>query len=90
MTLRDRLLLAGILGGLAVMFYVTHIYKPERVRPGTHEWEAYIRQFVEECLKAPARYDIPANLSPAELEPACQAAVIKADRFNPSVRPLKP
>jgi len=90
MTLRDRLLLAGILGGLAVMFYVTHIYKPERVRPGTPEWEAYIRQFVEECLKAPARYDIAANLPPAELEPACRAAVIQADRFNPSARPLKP
>ncbi len=90
MTLRDRLLLAAILGGLAVMFYVTHIYKPERVRPGTPEWEAYIRQFVEECLKAPARYDIPANLPPAELEPACRTAVIQADRFNPSARPLKP
>jgi hypothetical protein len=86
---RDRLLLAGILGSLALMFYLTHLYKPERVRPGTPEWEAYIQQFVEECLKSPARYDIPATLPPADLEPTCRAAVLRADRFNPSIRPLK-
>jgi hypothetical protein len=89
MTPRDRLLLTAILGGLALMFYVTHLYKPERVRPGSPEWEAYIQQFVEECLKAPGRYEVPASLAPGELESACRAAVIKADRFNPNARPLK-
>ena len=90
MKARDQLILAAILGGLALMFFVTHLYKPERVRPGTPEYDAYIQKYVEECLKAPARYEISATLPPAELEPACRAAVLKADRFNPAERPLKP
>jgi hypothetical protein len=86
---RDQLMLAAILGGLMLMFFVTHLYKPERVRPGTPEYDAYIQHFVEECLKAPARHQIPETLPPSDLEPACRAAVLQADRFNPSVRPLK-
>jgi hypothetical protein len=86
---RDQLILAAILFGLALMFFLTHLYKPERVRPGTPEYDAYIRQFMEECLKAPARYDLPTSLSPTELEGACREAVLKADRFNPTARPLR-
>jgi len=87
---RDQLILAAILGGLALMFFFTHVRKPERVRPGTPEYEAYIQHFVDECLKAPARYQISETLPSSELEPACRAAVLKADRFNPTERPLKP
>jgi hypothetical protein len=89
MNSRDRLILAGIIGGLILTFFLTRYLKPERVRPGTPEYEAYIQQYVDECLKAPASYSIPATISPAELEPACRAAVLQADRFNPSARPLK-
>jgi hypothetical protein len=71
------------------MFFLTHLYKPERVRPGTPEYDAYIQQYVEECLKAPARYEVSATISPSELEHACRDAVLKADRFNPSARPLR-
>ncbi len=89
MKLRDQLILAAILGSLALMFFVTRHYKPERVRPGTPEYEAYIAHFVAECLRSPATYELPVTSSRAELEPACRAAVLRADRFNPTVRPLK-
>jgi hypothetical protein len=89
MKLSDRLMLAAILSGLAFMFFMTHIYKPERVRPGSPEYEAYIQYWVEECVKAPARFGIAEGLAPAELEAACRAATLKADRFDPSARPLK-
>jgi hypothetical protein len=89
MKARDRLMLAAILGGLVLMFVVTRLYKPERVRPGTPEYDAYIQEYVHECLKAPGRYDIPATTPPAELEAACRTAVLQADRFNPTARPLK-
>ena len=35
-------MLPAILGGLAFMFFLTHLYKPEHVRPGSPEYEAYI------------------------------------------------
>jgi len=89
MKVRDQLMLAAIVGGLVLMFVLTRAYKPERVRPGTPEYDAYIQKYVEECLKAPGRYDIPATTAPSELESACQAAVLQADRFNPAARPLK-
>ena len=64
MKLRDQLILAAILGCLAFMFFVTHLYKPARVRPGTPEYNAYIQYWVEECLKAPTRFNISGTLPP--------------------------
>jgi hypothetical protein len=89
MTRRDSFTLGAILAALALMFYVTHLRRPERVRPGTPEYEAYIQHYVEECLKNPTRYEVLLSLPPAELEAACRDAVLRADRFNPSARPLR-
>ncbi len=47
MKLRDWLTLVSIIGGLALMFAVTRFSQPERVKPGSPEYEAYIEMPAE-------------------------------------------
>jgi hypothetical protein len=93
MKLRDGLILAAIVGGLALMFAVTRYSQPERVKPGSPEYDAYIEHFIAECLRNPqptdrgnGERDTP---SEAEREVACRVSVLHADRLNPDNRPLK-
>jgi hypothetical protein len=89
---RERLTLALIIGGLALMFLVTRYSKPERVQPGSPEYEAYIDHYVAECLRNPQPADKgqPARVpSDSEREAACRTSVLQADRINPDARPLK-
>jgi len=87
--LRAHAMLFAIIGGLAMLFFVTRYFKPERVKRGTPEFDAYIEHYVRECISAPDRYKLLPTLTGAELEAACRNAVLEADRFNPSARPLK-
>jgi len=87
---RDWLTLASIIGGLVLMFAVTRFSQPERVKPGSPEYEAYIEHYVAECLRNPPadKADRP-PLSEAERAAACRVTVLQADRINPDARPLK-
>jgi len=93
MKLRDWLTLVSIIGGLALMFAVTRFSQPERVKPGSPEYEAYIEHYVAECLRNPQ----PPDKGQAERPPpseseraaACRVTVLQADRLNPDARPLK-
>jgi hypothetical protein len=93
MTLRDWLTLATIVGTLALIFVITRHGQPERVRPGSPEYTAYIEHYISECLRNPQPID--KNLgereppSDAERETACRASVLQADRLNPENRPLR-
>lgn len=93
MKLRDWLILTSIVGGLALMFAVTRYSQPERVKPGSPEYAAYIEYYVAECLRAPPPADkghTPVVLrSESERESACRVSVQQADRLNPVARPLK-
>ena len=42
MKLRDGLTLAAIVGCLALIFLITRFDQPERVKPGSPEYDAYI------------------------------------------------
>jgi hypothetical protein len=93
MKLRDGLILAAIVGGLVLMFAVTRYSQPERVKPGSPEYDAYIEHYIAECLRNPqptdrgnGEYEPP---SEAEREAACRVSVLHADRLNPDNRPLK-
>jgi hypothetical protein len=93
MNLRDWLILATIVGGLALMFVITRFSQPERVRPGSPEYTAYIDHYIAECLRNPQPIDKslgerepPSN---AEREAACRVLVLQADRLNPEHRPLR-
>ncbi len=88
MKLRDALILAGIVAGLALMFVVSRHGRGERVKPGSPEYAAYIDAYVAECLQK--QLAAGASGSPAEREAACRAFVLQADRFNPGARPFKP
>ena len=92
MKLRDALILAGIVVGLALMFVVSRHGRGERVKPGSPEYAAYIDAYVAECLEK-QRVSGPgaagASASPTEREAACRAFVLQADRFNPGARPFK-
>lgn len=93
MALRDWLTLAVILGGLVVIFAITRHGQPERVRPGSPEYTAYIEHHVSECLRNPQTFDRTYSdrepPSDAEREAACRTSVLQADRLNPDNRPLK-
>jgi hypothetical protein len=93
MKLRDALILAGILIGLALMFVVSRHGRGERVKPGSPEYAAYIDAYVAECLQKQrvggSGEAARASASPAEREAACRAFVLQADRFNPGARPFK-
>jgi len=91
MKLRDGLTLAAIVGALALMFFVTRYSQPERVKPGSSEYDAYIERYIGECLRNPPPPDKSngANHTDAEREEACRATVLEADRLNPVARPLK-
>jgi hypothetical protein len=93
MKLKDYLILVAIVGCLGLMFFVTRFIQPERVKPGSPEYEAYIDRFVAECLRNPQPIEASANGRPppsqSEREAACRATVLQADRFNPDVRPLR-
>jgi hypothetical protein len=92
MKTNDWLILGAIVGGLALMFVFTRHTQPERVKPGTAEYEAYIERFVAECLRNPAsevdKGSRPAS-SDAERVAACRASVLQSDRLYPDGRPLK-
>jgi hypothetical protein len=93
MTLRDWLTLAAIVGGLVVIFAITRHSQPERVRPGSPEYTAYIEHYIGECLRNPQPIDRTYNdrepPSDAEREAACRASVLQADRLYPDNRPLR-
>jgi len=93
MKIRDWLTLASIIGGLALMFTLTRVVQPERVKPGSPEYEAYIEHYVSECLRNPPppekgrpQAEPPSD---AEREAACRVSVLQADRLSPDARPLK-
>ena len=93
MKLRDGLILAAIVGGLVLMFAVTRYSQPERVKPGSPEYDAYIEHYIAECLRNPQPTDRGNGehepSSEAEREAACRASVLHVDRLNPDNRPLK-
>jgi len=91
MKLRDGLTLAAIVGSLALIFVITRFDQPERVKPGSPEYDAYIEHHIAECLRNPQPIDKGASepASQAEREAACRAAVLQADRLDPENRPLK-
>jgi hypothetical protein len=92
MKLKDWLILVAIVGSLVLMFFVTRFSQPERVKPGSPEYEAYIDRFVAECLRNPPPIEASLNRPPpsqSQREATCRATVLQADRFNPDVRPLK-
>jgi hypothetical protein len=88
---RDWLTLAGIVGALVLMFALTRFTQPERVKPGSPEYDAYIEHYVGECLRNPQSMDKSIATLPTEAqrEAACRTAVLQADRLNPDARPLK-
>jgi hypothetical protein len=91
---RDQLTLAAIVGGLLLMFFLTRYTQPERVKPGSPEYDAYIDHYIAECLQnpppaPPADRSTGASPSGGEPEAACRTSVLQADRLNPDVRPLK-
>jgi hypothetical protein len=92
MNLRDWLILTSIVGGLVLMFGVTRYSLPERVKPGSPEYAAYIEHYVAECLRGPPASDknqASPERSDSERESACRVSVQQADRLNPVARPLK-
>ena len=94
MKLRDGLTLAAIVGCLALIFLITRFDQPERVKPGSPEYDAYIayiEHYIAECLRNPQLIDKGASepASQAEHEAACRVSVLQADRLNPENRPLK-
>jgi hypothetical protein len=90
---RDWLTLAAIIGGLLLMFGLTRFSLPERVKPGSPEYDAYIDHYIGECMRNPQPADkssvARALLSESEREAACRVFVQQADRLNPDARPLK-
>jgi hypothetical protein len=93
MKTNDWFILGAIVGGLVLMFFFTRHTQPERVKPGTAEYEAYIERFVAECLRnqppgEPDKSGLPAS-SDAERVAACRASVLQADRLYPDGRPLR-
>jgi hypothetical protein len=93
MKLREGLTLAAIVGALALMFAVTRFSQPERVKPGSPEYDAYIERYIGECLRTPPTVDRNhserESPSAAEREAACRVTVLQADRLNPENRPLR-
>ena len=85
MKLRDGLSLAAIVGSLALIFVITRFDQPERVKPGSPDYDTY------KCLRNPQSIDKGASESApqAEREAACRISVLQADRLNPDNRPLK-
>jgi hypothetical protein len=96
MTLRDALILAAIIGGLALMFFVSRHSRDARVPAGSPEHAAYIEQLVAECVEKQWTWtaehtDGSRDPRPlAEREAACRQLVIQNDRFDPSARPTRP
>jgi hypothetical protein len=80
MKLRDGLSLAAIVGSLALIFVITRFDQPERVKPGSPEYDAYIEHYIAECLRNP---------QPIDRGATCRVSVLQADRLNPDNRPLK-
>ena len=91
MKLRDGLTLAAIVGCLALIFLITRFDQPERIKPGSPEYDAYIEHYIAECLRNPQPIDkgVTESTSQAEREAACRVSVLQADRLNPDNRPLK-
>jgi hypothetical protein len=95
MTLRDGLALTAILGGLALIFFVSWQARDERVEPGSPEHAAYIDGLVAQCLDKQWTQTVQHSdgsrdpRSQTNREASCREFVLQADRFNPSGRPLK-
>jgi hypothetical protein len=95
MTLRDGLILTAIVGGLALMFFVSRHSRDERVPTGSPEHAAFIEQLVAECLEKQWTWTAehtdgsrdPRPLT--EREAGCRQLVIQSDRFDPSARPTR-
>jgi hypothetical protein len=89
----DWLTLAAMVGGLLLMFAVTRFSLPERVKPGSPEYDAYIDRYIAECMRNPPAGDKSGSAralsSESEREAACRVFVLHADRINPDARPLK-
>ena len=88
---RDWLILATIVGGLVLMFVVTRSSQPERAKPGSPEYDAYIEQSIAECMRNghPLERGEHEPPSEAEREAACRVSVLHADRLSPDNRPLR-
>jgi len=89
---RVYLTLAAIIGALALILLVTRFNQPERAKPGSPEYAAYIEHYVHECFRYFERYiggrkgrQLP---SEPERQAACRDFVLQADRLNPVARPL--
>jgi hypothetical protein len=93
MRLHDRLTLVAIVGGLLLMFFLTRYSQPERAKPGSPEYDAYIDYYIAECMRNPPPVDksnsARALPSETEREASCRIYVMQADRLNPGARPLK-
>jgi hypothetical protein len=95
MTPRDALILTAIVGGLALMFFVSRHSRDERVPAGSPEHAAYIEQLVAECLEKQWTWtaehtDGSRDPRPlAEREPGCRQLVMQNDRLDPSARPTR-
>jgi len=91
MKARDWLTLVSIIGGLALMFTLTRVVQPERVKPGSPEYDAYIEHYVAECLRNAPAHEKGKGEPPSdsEREAACRVTVLQADRLSPDARPLK-
>ena len=57
MKLRDGLTLAANVGSLALIFVITRFDQPERVKPGSPEYDAYIEHYIADCLRNPQLID---------------------------------
>jgi len=88
---RDWLILATIVGALTLMFVVTRSSQPERVKPGSPEYDAYIERSVAECMRNAHALERSEQEPPseAEREAACRVSVLHADRLYPDNRPLR-
>src|SRR5262245_18007714 len=89
MKLRDGLTLAAIVGSLALIFVITRFDQPERVKPGSPEYDAYIEHYIAECLRTPQSIDKGASepASQTEREAAWRVSVLQADRRHTDQRP---
>jgi hypothetical protein len=90
---RDWLILVAIMVGLLLVFVITRFRQPERVKPGSPEYDAYIDRYIGECMRNPPRADKSSGAralpTESERQAACRMFVLEADRLNPVARPLK-
>src|SRR5262245_3278310 len=65
MNLRDGLSLAAIVGSLALIFAIPRFDQPERVKPGSPEYDAYIEHYIADVCEPRSRsIRVPASRPP--------------------------